>query len=59
MRLDRRDAVHHHRFMVIGGVTLEMGSFNETQGKPKNLDSAKVKIQEPDEVDFSTNVVLS
>lgn len=30
LRLDRRYAIHHHKFMVIDGTSLETGSFNYT-----------------------------
>lgn len=36
VRLDERYAIHHHKFMVIDGVTLETGSFNYTTAAVKH-----------------------
>ena len=43
IRLDERYAIHHHKFMVIDGVTLETGSFNYTTAAVKhNAENALV-----------------
>jgi phosphatidylserine/phosphatidylglycerophosphate/cardiolipin synthase-like enzyme len=36
VRLDHRCAIHHHKFMVIDGVTLETGGFNYTTAAIKH-----------------------
>lgn len=43
VRLDHYYAIHHHKFMVIDGVTLETGSFNCTTAAIKhNAENALV-----------------
>jgi len=43
VRLDRRYAIHHHKFMVVDGETLETGSFNYTEAAVKhNAENALV-----------------
>jgi len=43
VRLDRRYAIHHHKFMVIDGSTVETGSFNFTEAAAKhNAENALV-----------------
>jgi phosphatidylserine/phosphatidylglycerophosphate/cardiolipin synthase-like enzyme len=43
VRLDQRYAIHHHKFLVIDGVTLETGSFNYTTAAVKhNAENALV-----------------
>ena len=43
IRLDEHYAIHHHKFMVIDGVTLETGSFNYTTAAIKhNAENALV-----------------
>ena len=42
-RLDHHYAIHHHKFMVIDGISLETGSFNYTTGAIKhNAENALV-----------------
>jgi phosphatidylserine/phosphatidylglycerophosphate/cardiolipin synthase-like enzyme len=36
VRLDRRYAIHHHKFLVIDGQTVELGSFNFTAAAAKH-----------------------
>lgn len=43
VRLDRRYPIHHNKFMVVDGVTLETGSFNYTTAAVKhNAENALV-----------------
>ena len=43
VRLEERYAIHHHKFMVIDGATLETGSFNYTSAAVKhNAENALV-----------------
>ena len=43
VRLDRRYAIHHNKFMIIDGATLETGSFNYTTAAVKhNAENALV-----------------
>jgi len=43
VRLDRRYAIHHHKFMVIDGESVETGSFNFTEAAVKhNAENALV-----------------
>ena len=43
VRLDHRYAIHHHKFMVIDGISLETGSFNHTTAAIKhNAENALV-----------------
>jgi phosphatidylserine/phosphatidylglycerophosphate/cardiolipin synthase-like enzyme len=43
VRLDQHYAIHHHKFMVIDGTTLETGSFNYTTAAVKhNAENALV-----------------
>ena len=48
IRLDEQYAIHHHKFMVVDGVTLETGSFNYTDGAVKrNAENALVLWNAP------------
>jgi len=43
VRLDSRYAIHHHKFMVVDGSTVETGSFNYTEAAVKhNAENALV-----------------
>lgn len=43
VRLDRRYAIHHNKFMIIDGATIETGSFNYTTAAAKhNAENALV-----------------